>query len=148
MMKNVILAAVVACADQLIKCVIRQYPSGHTFIVVPGLLRITHCTNKGAAFSILSGYTPLLIALSLLLMMGIVWVVFRKMHLTSAAQATCACLLGGGLGNLTDRICFGGVTDYIELLFFSFPVFNLADVAITISIAVLLVMTTLGKLEE
>lgn len=148
MMKNIILVASIAGADQMIKCLIRQYPSGHTFINIPGLLRITHCTNKGAAFSILSGNALLLIGVSLLLMLGIVWLICREMHLRNAARVACLCLLGGGVGNLIDRICFGGVTDYIELLFFSFPVFNLADISITISISVLLAMTMLGKLEE
>lgn len=49
-------------------------------------------------------------------------------------------LLGGGIGNLIDRVIWGGVTDYIRLLFIRFPVFNFADICITVSVAVLSVL--------
>ena len=49
-------------------------------------------------------------------------------------------LLGGGIGNLIDRVIWGGVTDYIRLLFIRFPVFNFADICITVSVAVLFVL--------
>ena len=46
-------------------------------------------------------------------------------------------ILGGGLGNLLDRIFFGGVTDYINLLPIRFPIFNFADICITLSVGAL-----------
>ena len=52
------------------------------------------------------------------------------------------------MGNLIDRIAYAGVTDYIRLLLFDFPIFNLADMAITGSIAVLLILLLTGRLEE
>ena len=57
-------------------------------------------------------------------------------------------MIGGGVGNLIDRIAYAGVTDYIRLLLFDFPIFNLADMAITGSIAVLLILLLTGRLEE
>ena len=147
MMKNVLIVGAIIGIDQLVKGMIRHIPEGVSFFVLPGVVRITHCINTGAAFSMLSGHTLLLIIGSLLLMVGIAVFVWQKMNLTDAARTACACLLGGGISNLLDRICMGGVTDYIELLLFSFPVFNLADVAITTSIAVLLMMTLTGRLE-
>ena len=47
-------------------------------------------------------------------------------------------LIGGGLGNLIDRILFGGVTDYIRLSLIRFPIFNFADICITVSVAALI----------
>lgn len=146
-MKNIIIAATIIGMDQLAKCCIRYLPIGVSCFELSGILRITHYTNTGAAFSIFSEHTMLLAAASLLLMTGIVIFAWRKMNLTKAALSAYACLIGGGLSNLVDRICFGGVTDYIEMSMISFPVFNLADVAITLSIAALLLMTLMGKLE-
>ena len=47
-------------------------------------------------------------------------------------------LLGGGIGNLIDRVIWGGVTDYIRLLFIRFPVFNFADVCVVIGAGMLI----------
>ena len=60
----------------------------------------------------------------------------------------CLFLIGGGLGNLVDRILFGGVTDYIRLLFVRFPIFNFADVMITCSVFVLILLMMTNRLEE
>lgn len=147
MKKNAWIAAAIVCADQLLKSVIRRCPLGFSYGFLPGFMRITHCTNSGAAFNLLSGQTVLLVICSLLLMAGILVFVCRIMNLTDAAQKAIAALIGGGISNLLDRICFGGVTDYLELLLFEFPVFNTADIAITLSIALLLIMALTGRLE-
>ncbi len=148
MMKNIWIAAAITGADQLIKYLIRLCPAGYSFSVLPGILRITPCKNSGAAFSLFSGHTLFLIICSLMLMTGVVVFVWKAMNLTCPARTACACLIGGGLSNMLDRICLGGVTDYFELLLFSFPVFNLADIAITFSVAGLLIMTLTGTLER
>ena len=70
------------------------------------------------------------------------------MRLTRTAQTAICCMIGGGVGNLIDRIVYAGVTDYIRLLLFDFPVFNLADIAITGSGVVLLILILMGKLEQ
>ena len=70
------------------------------------------------------------------------------MRLTKAASLACMTLIGGGVGNLIDRILFGGVTDYIHLLFLDFPIFNLADIAITCSVFVLILLLMTNRLEE
>ena len=61
---------------------------------------------------------------------------------------TLSVLVGAGAGNLLDRILFGGVTDYIRLLWIPFPVFNLADICITVSVAVLSYCIITGRLDR
>lgn len=147
MIKNVLISVAIVVTDQLAKCVIRCSPRGFSRELIPGFMRITHCMNSGAAFSFLSGQTALLIVCSLLLMTGILLLVCRKMSLTAAAQSVCASIIGGGISNLLDRLLFGGVTDYLEFTCIDFPVFNIADIAITLSIITLLMMTFTGRLE-
>ena len=141
-------AAAVAAADQAVKAIIRQFPEGAVLLRLEPFLEITHCVNTGAAFSMLSGRTALLSVVSALLLAAVSVIIWRSMCLTRAGYLAFACLLGGGIGNLIDRMLLGGVTDYIRLLLFRFPVFNLADIAITMSIAVLMLLLLRGRREE
>ena len=53
--------------------------------------------------------------------------------------ASVACVVGGGLGNMVDRLARGSVTDFIATAFIDFPVFNVADIAVTCGIAISLI---------
>ncbi|MBQ7886337.1 MAG: signal peptidase II [Clostridia bacterium] len=148
MKKYGLIALAVIVLDQITKAYVREFPLGETFFEMPGLLSLTHCVNSGAAFSMLSGHPALLAFLSLALL-ALIWTyAVKKLRLSVAGWAAFACLVGGGVGNLLDRLLFSGVTDYIRLRFIDFPVFNLADIAITGSIAVLLILLFTDTLEE
>lgn len=142
-----VIAAVVA-ADQLIKALVRLLPQGSVLLEWPGVLRIVRCANTGVAFSLLSGRTLLVTALSALLLAALLLLLIRAKRLTGPARTALSALIGGGLGNLIDRLLWGSVTDYVQTLFVRFPVFNLADVCVTVSIGVLLLLTVTDKLEE
>lgn len=144
---NIIVLALILLSDQLIKGLIRSYPVGRRLFVFSPVAEIVHCTNTGAAFSIMSDATHLIALLSLFLLCAILVVMTRYIHLTRPARTALACLLGGGIGNLIDRLIYGGVTDYIHLLFIDFPVFNLADIAITLSVSALLYLMITKRLE-
>lgn len=148
MKKTLLLSLTIAAADQAIKAYVRSFAPGQILARISGLLEITHCVNTGAAFSMLSGKTLMLAVLSVLLMAAVAVAVLHFMRLSEAGLAALGCLLGGGMGNLIDRVCFGGVTDYIRICLFRFPVFNLADIAITLSVAVLLLLMLLDRLEK
>ena len=85
---------------------------------------------------------------SIALLTGMLIYIHRPLHLSDTAWAAMQCLIGGGIGNLLDRVIFSGVTDYIRLRFMDFPVFNLADVAITGAIMVLIALLFTDTLEE
>lgn len=148
MKKYGLIAILVAVLDQIIKAYVRSLPVGKTFFQIPGILSLTHCVNTGAAFSMLAGHTAAIALVSLGLLAGIGIYAARKLHLTHSAWIAVACLAGGGTGNLLDRLLFSGVTDYIRLQFIDFPVFNLADIAITASVAVLLILLASDTLEK
>lgn len=146
-MKTAALTILLTLVDQFIKAFIRTAPVGHVFLSMSPLLEITHRENTGAAFSLLSDSPQLVTVLSLLLIAGLAFAAFARMRLTSTARTAAACLLAGGAGNLIDRLLAGQVTDYIRLLPIRFPVFNFADILITGSIAMLILLMLTGKLE-
>lgn len=147
-MKYGLFALLIAAADQLIKAYVREIPVGETVFEISGIVSLTHCVNTGAAFSILAGHTFLLAAFSLTLLVAVWIYAATRMNLTVPARIAIAGMIGGGLGNLLDRLFCFGVTDYIRLQFIDFPVFNLADIAITGSIAVLLILLATDTLEK
>ncbi len=127
-------------ADQLAKLLVaRRLPLGSSIPILPWL-SLTHVHNRGVAFSLLGSVSwalPAGIALTLLFVLF-----YNRARWThgTAAQAGLALLAGGALGNLADRVRVGAVVDYIDLSVW--PVFNLADVAVTAG-AALLVLTLL-----
>lgn len=147
MKKYGLIAIAVAVLDQMIKAYVRSFPLGESILEIPGILSFTHCVNTGAAFSMMAGYTAVIAVFSIGLLAGIGMYAVRNLHLTMPAWMAVACLAGGGIGNLLDRLLYSGVTDYIRLQFIDFPVFNLADIAITGSVSVLLILLASDTLE-
>lgn len=148
MKRHGLIVVMIAAMDQLIKLQIRNMPPGKIIYILPGLFSIESCVNTGAAFSMLSGHTMLIIWISLLLLAAILVYAMKKLRLTPVSWIMMELLVGGGIGNLFDRLLFAGVTDYIRLQFIDFPVFNLADIAITVSISVLMILLLTDTLEE
>lgn len=104
--------------------------------VIPGVLRLRSTVNTGMAFSLLNDRGGLLIVLSLIVVAGLsAWLILRPSDQSAAGRAGLWMVVGGGLGNVYDRVAYGAVIDFIEPVFVRFAVFNLADTAICIGAA-------------
>lgn len=147
MKRMLIIPLLIAGLDQWIKSRVRLLPTGSPFFRVSGVFELIPSFNTGAAFSILRGEGWLLILISVLLLFFCIHMI-KMMHLRESAVLACLLLIGGGLGNLIDRVLFGGVTDYIRLLFLDFPIFNFADIVITCSVLGLILLLMTNRLEE
>jgi signal peptidase II len=111
-------------------------PSPH---LVPGLFDLVYVENTGAVFSLLQGKRVFLILFAALMIAAIVVYVFlHRKSIRPLALAGLSLVVGGGLGNLIDRVRLGYVVDYIEFQPFSFPVFNFADISICTGCGLLL----------
>lgn len=93
----------------------------------PGVLHLTYHQNTGAAFSILSDSTRLLIALTSAAIALIVAYMVVKKPKSRWVCVSLMLILAGGLGNLVDRVLLGYVVDYIDFTLIHFAVFNFAD---------------------
>jgi len=134
-----IVAIVVYGIDQFFKWVVRTNMSvGHSFPVWPGVLYIDYVRNAGGAFSILEGAQWLFIAVAAVVVFVVIRI-DRRYKPGVWTRIGLALVLGGALGNLTDRVLFGTVVDYVYFRIINFPVFNAADVAITIGVPLLLI---------
>ena len=104
-----------------------------------GVLDIVYTQNTGMAFSILANRTWLLIALSIVALILMVLALKSALPGTRTHNVLLWLLLAGGLGNLLDRLLFGYVVDFVQIRLFRFPVFNIADICLTVSAVLLIV---------
>ena len=118
----------IVAADQLTKYLVVQNIPLHGHVpVLHGFICLSFEKNTGGGWSILSGHTWVLILVSLVFFALIILAIWKKFF-TGKAQLICLfSILGGGIGNLIDRVRLGYVVDMIETEFISFPVFNVAD---------------------
>lgn len=131
---------VVLAADQASKAwALASLPYDRMVRVIPHWFGFGLVRNSGAAFGSLAGRNGLLTVVTAGLLVVFAWLLYRGSLSTPLAAISLGAVLGGGLGNLIDRIRLQSVTDFIELR--PWPaVFNLADVAIRLG-AVLLVVS-------
>lgn len=137
-----LVAALVLIVDQLSKAlvVVTLGPDsdGGSITLVPGLLWLLYVENTGAAFGLFQGQNPVLalVALVVVLLLA-VW--FRGVvGATPWGALALGLQIGGALGNLVDRLRYGFVIDFIDLPYW--PTFNLADSAITVGVAMLVLV--------
>ncbi|WP_284056963.1 signal peptidase II [Thermalbibacter longus] len=137
-----LIAALVLVVDQISKTLVVATlgPSagGRTLELIPGVLWLLYVENTGAAFGLFQGRNPVLAAVALVIVLLLaIW--FRALAAATPWGALALGLqIGGALGNVVDRLRHGFVIDFIDVPFW--PTFNLADSAITIGVAILLVV--------
>lgn len=133
-----VIAAAVVIADQLLKLlVVNTIKINGTVSAVDGLLKFVYVENEGAAFGIFANQRWIFIVLTSIAIIAFIIAVFKLKTKSKLFYISAALIVGGGIGNLIDRIYLGYVVDYISVSFFP-PVCNLADYAITIGTVLLL----------
>lgn len=124
-------ALLVVIADQVTKLIVEQsFRLGESIPLVEtfDLLRLTFITNTGAAWGILRGYHTLLVLVAVLVSLGCIWIIETASR--PLVRLSASCILGGGLGNMLDRLFLSyGVVDFVDVGFYGvrWPAFNVAD---------------------
>lgn len=129
-----VIVALIAVADQLIKRAVlaSSLVQGENITVISDFLELEYVENTGAAFSLFEGKTQLLSVFSALVLIGGIYMLFARKIKSKVMLVSVVMIMGGGLGNLIDRIVYHFVVDYIKVLFIDFPVFNFADCFVTV----------------
>jgi signal peptidase II len=141
-----LISALVMGADRLSKnWIVHRIRPGYDIKIIPGVFRLSHVLNTGAAFSLLENLPPNAVRLGLVafsiaaavIVFALLWRAGRTFSLTSVALAL---ILGGALGNLYDRIRFHHVVDFlaVRIYHYNWPDFNVADSCIVIGACLLL----------
>lgn len=141
------ISALLLIADRLTKVWVGAHiPLGGAIPVIPNVLRITHWTNEGAAFSLFADSTSpntvrwALISFSLLAAVIVLIAMIRLGNRITLSTVALALIFAGALGNVHDRIAYGSVVDFIEVHIFTYhwPDFNVADSSIVIGAGLLM----------
>ena len=130
-----LIALLIAGADQLSKIWIRSYPEEPPIFEI-GFFQLTHAHNTGAAFGLFQGQSlPLTIVaiIGIAAIIGYTLLIHHRSPLlnTMLSKVALGLVLGGTAGNLIDRLRLGHVTDFID--FKVWPAFNVADAAVTVT---------------
>lgn len=148
------LSALVILADRVSKLWVEAHIQlGGAIPIIPRVLRITHWTNEGAAFSLFAeSASPhlvrwVLVGFSLAAALAVLIALVRLGDRITLTTVALALIFAGALGNAHDRILYGSVVDFIEVHIFSYhwPDFNVADSAIVIGACLLFLDSLLPK---
>jgi len=125
--------AIILCiaADQAVKYyVVTHLALYGSAPLIPGFVELFYIQNTGGGFSILEGHTWVLTVVTAALMIMIAVLLGKKVFPHPLGMWTLTVILGGGLGNLIDRIRLGYVVDMFNFQFINYPVFNVADILV------------------
>jgi signal peptidase II len=149
-----LISALIVFADRLTKTwVALHIRLGGAISIIPRVLRISHWTNDGAAFSLFANSASphavrwALIGFTLIAALVVLVALVRLGDRFTLTTVALALIFAGALGNVHDRILYGSVIDFIEVHIFSyhFPDFNVADSSIVIGACLLLLDSLLPK---
>lgn len=134
-----LIAVIIIALDQWTKHLVLTYMErGESIPLIADVFHLTSHRNMGAAFGILQNQRWLFIVITLAVVIGIVYSLIRIGNKQPRVSLALSLVLGGAVGNFIDRATTGQVVDFLDFTLINFPIFNVADMAITIGVALLL----------
>ena len=140
MTKPAVVCAVILILDQITKIAVQQGMALHqSYPLLGEMAQLTYIRNPGAAFGITLGGRWIYLVLSVIACVVMLYYLLRLPPAERWGRYAMMGILGGAVGNLIDRALYGEVTDFIDIGMgaYRWPVFNVADTAITIGIILL-----------
>jgi signal peptidase II len=153
---HIMIAGLIVTLDRMTKWLVAQRITLHDSVdVIPGLFRLTHVQNQGAAFGLFSDSpsewkVAMLILFSVAALAVVTALLWRNGNALNATAIALSLVFGGALGNLWDRIANGRVIDFLDFYVgvHHWPAFNIADSAIVVGALLLLSEIFLAPQEE
>ncbi|MCR5283379.1 MAG: signal peptidase II [Lachnospiraceae bacterium] len=145
------LVLLLIAADQLTKSAAVSYlAEKEDLILIDGVLQLHYLENRGAAFSMLQNAQIVFVIAALIMACAVILVLSRvpsgKRYL--AWHLCLSMIFAGGIGNLIDRLRLSYVIDFIYVSLINFPVFNVADICVSVGVAVLVIFLLFVWKEE
>ena len=133
------IAALVVVLDQFTKFLVKNnLQLGDSIPLIKNIFHLTYVTNTGSAFGLFKNLNVFFVIFSIIVIFVIFYYLRQIKKKERLVIYSIGLLLGGTIGNLIDRIAYGAVIDFID--FKIWPVFNVADSAVTISIVMLIIL--------
>lgn len=154
-----VIALFVLLIDQYSKWIIRNKLSlNESRPIIDDVLQITSVRNRGVAYGILEGQHWFFVAITVIIIGGILWYIRKVLREKKKISAIASCfILGGAIGNLTDRIFYGKVVDFIQFnfhftifehVFYPLQIFNIADSAIFFGVVLIFANASFEWIKE
>lgn len=135
-----IIALIIVALDQLTKwLIVKNMELGESLIIIKDFFYITSHRNAGAAWGILQGQMWLFYIITVIVVIAIVYYLEKHAKGKPLFQLSLAFILGGAIGNFIDRLFRKQVVDFLDTYIFTydFPIFNIADSALTIGVVLM-----------
>lgn len=134
-----IIAMILIGLDQLSKYLtVQEIALGEVVPVIPNILSLTYIRNSGAAWSILEDQMIFFYVITVVVVGALIYFLHTEGKKSPIASTGIAFIMGGAIGNFIDRLHLKYVIDMIRLEFINFPIFNVADMALTIGVIILI----------
>lgn len=144
-----LIALVVIAIDQFTKwLIVKNMELGESIPIIDNVLYITSHRNTGAAWGMLKGQMWFFYIITVIFVIGVIYYIQKYGKQDRFLGLSLALILGGAIGNFIDRVWRKEVVDFIHTYIFSynFPVFNIADSALCVGVALIMIQTLLeGK---
>ena len=145
---SAVIIIILTICDQLLKhWIVSTIALGASRTVIPQTLALTNLRNDGAAWSMLEGRQGFFALITVIAIMVISYFIWRYRK-NGAMLVGLSLVMAGTLGNFIDRLSQGYVVDMFETLFINFPIFNIADVCLTVGVVWLIICILREKDED
>ncbi|WP_047984950.1 signal peptidase II [Ornithinibacillus californiensis] len=146
-----ILAIIVIAIDQFTKyLVVKNMELYEQINIIDGFFYLTSHRNSGAAWGILEGQMGFFYVITLIVIAGIIYYLHKFGKESKLLASGLGLILGGAIGNFIDRLFHQEVVDFFDFIIFGydFPIFNIADAALTIGVVIVIIATLLDEKKQ
>ena len=135
-----ILTLIILIVDIVSKLIVKHYLTLGSISIINNFLNLKYVENTGAAWSIFDNNRYIVLVLSCMIIIGIIYYIFKEKPSKIISRIAYSLVLGGALGNFINRLYYGYVIDFIDVKFFgyNYPIFNMADIFIVVGVILLI----------
>lgn len=138
MLLNILIPLIGIVADQIVKYwAATDLQARGTIPLWEGVFHLTYCENTGAAFSMFSGQRWMLLAVTVVLLAGLLYALHKNWMQNAFGRTSLRLIISGAIGNMIDRFLLGYVVDLFDFRLIHFPIFNVADILLCVGVGMM-----------
>lgn len=137
---SLVIAFIMVAIDQLVKWwIVTNLGLGESTTFIPKILSLTYYQNNGAAWSILEGQMWFFAIVTFIAVPVCLWLLWKNRNGSRFYSLGLGLIIAGALGNFIDRVRLGYVVDMFRTEFINFPIFNVADMCLTVGVVIVFI---------